>query len=328
MGAGGSILGPMNAREQAGSPLGDFLSARRARLTPAEVGLPDYGERRRVPGLRREEVAQLAGVSTTYYIRLEQGSSLNASPQVLDALAGALGLDEAERRHLHSLSDENRGRTRRRRLPAERVTPAMRQLMQTFGDAPAILLGRRSDVLAWNRTGHGLFAGHLAPDLPEPVGARPNTAKLVFLDAHTRDLYGADWPRKARDVVGKLRAAVGQFPDDRQLAALIGELTMGSADFARLWAEHRVRAWDLAEYTMTHPLVGTLQVQQHSLPLPTATGVRVVVVTAASGSASQDALKLLAHACDQTAGDPRTDPSRVVPDGRSGAPTGKYEYDL
>lgn len=265
-------------------------------VTPAQAGLHDYGDRRRVPGLRREEVAQLAGVSVAYYIRLEQGTSLNASPQVLDALAAALGLDEAERRHLHGLSAEGRQRTRRRRLPAEQVTAATRQLMDAFGDAPAILLGRRSDVLAWNRTGHALFAGHLDPDSPGLPGAAPNTARLVFLDAHTKELYGDDWPRKARDAVGKLRLAVGEYPDDPQLAALIGELTMHSPQFAGLWAEHRVRAWDLAEYRMRHPLVGPIDVLQHSMPVPRAQGIRLVVVTAAAGSASQTALQLLAHA--------------------------------
>ncbi|MGF1425630.1 helix-turn-helix domain-containing protein [Kitasatospora sp. LaBMicrA B282] len=285
----------MNATTHGSSPLGEFLSSRRAMVTPAEVGLREYGDRRRVPGLRREEVAQLAGVSVPYYIRLEQGTSLNASPQVLDALAAALGLDEAERRHLHGLSGEGRERTRRRRLPAEQVTAAMRQLMDAFGDAPAVLLGRRSDVLAWNRTGHALFAGHLDPDSPHRPGAGPNTARLVFLDAHTRELYGEDWPRKARDAVGKLRAAVGEYPDDPQLASLIGELTMGSRQFAELWAEHRVRAWDLAEYQMCHPLVGPVDVLQHSMPVPRAQGIRLVVVTAAPGSASQAALQLLAH---------------------------------
>jgi transcriptional regulator with XRE-family HTH domain len=289
----------MNAASQRSSPLGEFLSRRRAMVTPAELGLPTYGDRRRVPGLRREEVAQLAGVSVPYYIRLEQGSSLNASPQVLDALATALGLDETERRHLHSLSGSGRLRTRRR--PAsEQITPAMRQLMDAFGDAPAILLGQRSDVLAWNPTGHALFAGHLAPDSPHRPGTRPNTARLVFLDAHTRELYGGDWPRKARDAVGKLRLAVGEHPEDPQLASLIGELTMASPQFAAMWAEHRVRAWDLAEYRMRHPLVGTLDVLQHSLPVPRTQGIRLVVVTAGAGSASQHALHLLAHTTHAT----------------------------
>ncbi|NGO67039.1 helix-turn-helix transcriptional regulator [Streptomyces boncukensis] len=274
------------------SLLGDFLSTRRAQLKPADVGLPDYGDRRRVPGLRREELAQLAGVSVAYYIRLEQGLSLNASPQVLDALATALQLDDAERRHLHELSGD--ARQRRRRLPAERVTAAVRQLMDSFGDAPVVVAGRRSDVLAWNRTGHALFAGHLAPDSPDRAATRPNTARLVFLDAHTRDLY-VDWPRKARDVVGKLRKTVGEYPDDPQLASLIGELTMGSPQFAALWSEHRVRTWDMAEYRMRHPVVGELDVLQHSLPVPRAQGIRLVVTTTAPGSASQSALQLLAQ---------------------------------
>ncbi|MFF3396929.1 helix-turn-helix domain-containing protein [Streptomyces sp. NPDC002659] len=282
----------MNDTRHGKSLLGEFLSTRRGQLKPADVGLPEYGERRRVPGLRREELAQLAGVSVAYYTRLEQGLSLNASPQVLDALATALGLDDAERRHLRDLAGDGRQQTRRRRLPAERVTPAVRQLMDTFGEAPVVALGRRSDVLAWNRAGHALFAGHLDADSPDRVAERPNTARLVFLDAHTRDLY-VDWPRKARDVVGKLRQAVGEYPDDPRLASLIGELTMQSAQFATLWAEHRVRAWDLAEYRMRHPLVGEMDVLQHSLPVPRGQGVRLVVTTAEPGSASEAALRLL-----------------------------------
>ncbi|WP_413801079.1 helix-turn-helix transcriptional regulator [Streptomyces iranensis] len=272
------------------SLLGEFLSTRRAGLKPADVGLPDYGDRRRVPGLRREELAQLAGVSVAYYIRLEQGLSLNASPQVLDALATALRLDGAERHHLHTLSGDTR--QRRRRLPAERVTAAVRQLVDAFGDSPVVVVGRRSDILTWNRAGHALFAGHLAPDSPDQTATRPNTARLVFLDAHTRDLY-VDWPRKARDVVGKLRQAVGEYPDDPHLASLIGELTMRSPQFATLWAEHRVRAWDMAEYRMRHPMVGELDVLQHSLPVPRGQGIRLVVTTAAPGSAAQAALQLL-----------------------------------
>ncbi|GAA1194181.1 helix-turn-helix transcriptional regulator [Streptomyces hebeiensis] len=285
----------MNETTRGSSPLGEFLATHRARLKPADVGLPDYGERRRVPGLRREELAQLAGVSVAYYIRLEQGLSSNASPQVLDALATALGLDDSERRHLHTLSGDGRRRTRRRRLPAERITPAVRQLMDSFGDAPVVVAGRRSDVLAWNRTGHALFAGHLAPDSPDRAAERPNTARLVFLDPHTRDLY-VDWSKKARDVVGKLRLAAGEYPDDPHLAALIGELTMRSPEFAALWSEHRVRAWDVAEYRMFHPLVGEMDVLQHSLPMPRRPGIRLVVTTAPPGSASQSALRLLAQA--------------------------------
>ncbi|MDT0265364.1 helix-turn-helix transcriptional regulator [Streptomyces sp. DSM 44915] len=274
------------------SLLGEFLSTRRAQLKPADVGLPDYGDRRRVPGLRREELAQLAGVSVAYYTRLEQGLSLNASPQVLDALATALRLDDAERHHLHTLSGD--ARQSRLRLPSERVTEAVRQLVDAFGDAPVVVVGRRSDVLMWNRPGHALFAGHLPLDSPSRAATRPNTARLLFLDAHTRDLY-VDWPRKARDVVGKLRQAVGEYPGDPRLAALIGELTMRSPEFATLWAEHKVREWGMNEYRMRHPTVGELDVLQHSLPVPRGRGVRLVVTTAAAGSAAEAALRLLNH---------------------------------
>ncbi|MEV0774161.1 transcriptional regulator [Streptomyces sp. NPDC050428] len=183
-------------------------------------------------------------------------------------------------------------RQSRRRLPAERVTAAVRQLVYAFGDSPVVVVGRRSDVLMWNRAGHALFAGHLAPDSPDQAATRPNTARLVFLDAHTRDLY-VDWPRKARDVVGKLRQAVDHYPEDPHLASLIGELTMRSPQFATLWAEHRVRAWDMAEYRMRHPMVGELDVLQHSLPVPRGQGIRMVVTTAAPDSTAQAALQLL-----------------------------------
>ncbi|AUH41999.1 helix-turn-helix transcriptional regulator [Streptomyces sp. CMB-StM0423] len=292
----------MNDRTH-GTSLGEFLSTRRAQLKPTDVGLPDYGDRRRVPGLRREELAQLAGVSVAYYIRLEQGLSLNASPQVLDALATALRLDDAERRHLHTLSGDVR--QSRRRLPAERVTAAVRQLVDSFGDSPVVVLGRRSDILMWNRAGHALFAGHVAPDSPDQAATRPNTARLVFLDAHTRDLY-VDWPRKARDVVGKLRQAVGEYPNDPHLASLIGELTMHSPEFATLWAEQRVRAWDMAEYRMRHPMIGELDVLQHSLSVPRQQGLRVVVTTAAPGSAAQAALQLLNQTLQSAADRPDT----------------------
>ncbi|MGW6309042.1 helix-turn-helix domain-containing protein [Streptomyces niveus] len=311
----------MDERTRSKSLLGEFLSTRRAQLKPADVGLPDYGDRRRVPGLRREELAQLAGVSVAYYIRLEQGLSLNASPQVLDALATALRLDDAERRHLHTLTGDT-ARLSRRRLPAERVTAAVRQLVYAFGDSPVVVLGRRSDILTWNRAGHALFAGHLAPDSPDHAATRPNTARLVFLDAHTRDLY-VDWPRKARDVVGKLRQAVGEYPNDPQLASLIGELTMRSPRFATLWAEHRVRGWDMAEYRMRHPMVGELDVLQHSLQVPRGQGIRVVVTTAAPDSTAQAALQLLNQTLLPAADRPATaDPAadtlvRVVPPARS-----------
>ena len=276
-----------------GSALGSFLRERRARLRRQEAGVPVYDDRRRVPGLRRDELALLAGVSPSYYIRLEQGLSLRASAQVLDALARALRLDDAERQHLHDLSAAAGPRRPRRSAP-ERVSAATAQLLSAFGDSPAVVLGYRSDILAWNATGHALLAGHLPADGPDDPTRRPNTARLVFLDPHTRDLY-VDWHVKARDVVGKLRYSVGRHPDDPRLAALIGELTMKSEDFATMWSEHKVRTWGLAQYRMHHPSVGLMEVMQQTIDVPDGQGLRMVVVTAAPGSASQAALTLLAR---------------------------------
>jgi transcriptional regulator with XRE-family HTH domain len=276
--------------------LGRFLTARRALLKPADLGLPDFGERRRVVGLRREEVAQLAGVSVAYLIRLEQGTA-KASPQVLDALATALQLDEAERSHLQTLAQDGARARKRRPLPAERVTPAIQELLDAFGTTPVVLLGRRSDVLAWNAGGHALIAWYLDPASPGRAATRPNTVRMVFLDPHSRELY-ADWQRKARDTVGRLRMAAGKSPDDPRLASLIGDLTMRSPEFAALWAQHPVRAWNVAGYRMRHPLVGDLDVSQHSVAVPDDPGLRLVVVTAERNSPSDAALRMLPHTSD------------------------------
>ncbi|MFF4566352.1 helix-turn-helix domain-containing protein [Streptomyces sp. NPDC001435] len=279
----------MNARTQ----LGNFLQARRSQLRPEDVGVPTYGERRRVPGLRREELALLAGVSASYYTRLEQGQSLSASAGVLDAIAGALRLDESERRYLHDLARVDRRPTRGRRPALERVTEAMRQLLDMLGDVPAVVLGRRSDVLAWNRLGHALFAGHLDPGAPDLPAQRPNMAKLVFIDCHTRDLY-TNWPSKARAVVGNLRLVAAQHPHDAALHALLGELSAKSTEFASLWADHRVKACAVATYEMRHPLVGPLTVIQQTLN--NGPGPHIVVATTEAGSPSRAAFALLAQA--------------------------------
>jgi transcriptional regulator with XRE-family HTH domain len=278
----------MDAKRQ----LGDFLQARRSQLRPEDAGVATYGDRRRVRGLRREELALLAGVSASYYSRLEQGQATNASPEVLDALAQALRLDEAERRHLRELAAGTRRRTTARRPAPERVSPAVRQLIAALGEVPVVVLGRRSDVLAWNTAGHALFAGHLDPDVPQRPAQRPNMARLLFLDAHTRDLY-ADWAAKARTVVATLRMASGQHPDDPLMAALVGELTLKSPEFAAMWADHRVKAGGDAIYEMRHPLVGAMAVTQQTLR--TENGQAVVVATTEPGSASHAAMTLLVH---------------------------------
>ncbi|MFC8427144.1 helix-turn-helix domain-containing protein [Streptomyces sp. NPDC057253] len=285
--------------------LGDFLRTRRSQLRPADVGVLTYGEPRRVPGLRREELALLAGVSASYYTRLEQGQSQSASPEVLDAIARALKLDESERLHLHDLAQADRGRHRPRRPAPERVNEATRQLLEALDDVPALVLGRRSDVLAWNRLGHALFAGHLDPDVPQSAGRRPNMARLVFLDPHTRELY-ADWPGKARAVVGNLRLVAGQHPQDSALHGLVGELSSRSTEFASMWADHRVQPCTVATYEMRHPLIGALTVVQQTLSH--GNGPVVVVATTETGSPSRAALTLLAQAAA-----PAAAPSTIRP---------------
>jgi len=279
----------MNAK----SPLGDFLQTRRSQLSPVDAGVPTYGERRRVPGLRREELALLAGVSASYYTRLEQGQSLSASPEVLDALARALRLDESERLYLHDLARAGREHRKARRPAPERVSEPARQLLDVMGDVPAIVLGRRTDVLAWNRLGHALFAGHLDPAAPDLPGERPNMARLLFLDPHLRELY-ADWPSKARAAVGGLRLTAGQHPEDAALHALVGELSAKSTEFASMWADHRIKACAVADYEMRHPLVGSLTVTQQTLS--SGPGPVVVVATTEPDSPSRAALTLLAQA--------------------------------
>lgn len=272
--------------------LGDFLLARRSQLRPEDAGVRTYGERRRVPGLRREELALLAGVSASYYTRLEQGQSLSASAEVLDAIARALRLTESERQYLHDLAHGERHHGPARRPAPERVTEAALELMDMLADVPAIALGRRSDVLAWNRLGHALFAGHLPFDAPGRPAERPNMARLVFLDPHTRDLY-ADWASKARAVAGTLRLVAAQYPEDAALHALIGELSAKSAEFAWMWADHRVKSSPVARYEMRHPLVGPLTVMQQTLD--NGPGPHIVVATAEAGSSSRAALTLLAQ---------------------------------
>ena len=272
------------------SELGTFLRSRRGRLQPEDVGLIDYGGRRRVPGLRREELAQLAGVSVGYYTRLEQGQSPNASDAVLDAIARVLRLSEPERAHLHSLA-RNKPRVWRRSRP-EQVRHGIRLMIDSMGDVPALVLGRSGDVLCWNRMAHALLAAHIGFDAPAQAGSRPNVARLVFLDPHTRELY-ADWRTKARDTVADLRMTAARYPDDPRFTELIGELTLHSPDFASLWAAHTVRPCVQFTRDFQHPLVGALTLTNELLDLPHDEGQRVALFNAEPGSPSHAALHLL-----------------------------------
>jgi transcriptional regulator with XRE-family HTH domain len=276
----------MTARGQ----LGEFLHAKRARLRPEDVGLRSLPSRRRVSGLRREELALLAGVSVSYYTRLEQGQSVNASDAILDALARALRLDEHERRHLGELAAQRPAP--QRRPPPERLTALTRDLLRSMDAVPALILGRRTDVLAWNRLGHALLAGHVSPTAPDDPADRPNMARMLFLDPQTRDLY-VEWERKARAVVGHLRLVAGKHPDDALLAALVGELSMKSPDFVALWRDHRVRPCEADRYELHHPLLGRLTVSQQNLALARSPEQSVVVVTTEAGSESENAIRRL-----------------------------------
>ncbi|MFE7564309.1 helix-turn-helix domain-containing protein [Kitasatospora sp. NPDC057500] len=269
--------------------LSEFLRSRRARLRPADVGLPDYGGRRRVPGLRREELAQLAGVSTAYYVRLEQGHGENVSTAVLDSIARALRLDSAERDHLRRITrPSRRGAGRVRASRAQRVRPELQQLLDAMDGVPAYVLGRRLDVIAWNRLGNALI-GDVAGLAPE----QRNLAWLVFLDRASRELY-LDWEGKATDVVGMLRLEAGRDPDDPRLASLIGELSVKSEDFRRLWAAHDVRDKGHGVKELHHPVVGRLTLRYETFR--PAGDLRQVLVAyhADPGSASAESLRLLA----------------------------------
>ncbi|GAB2525281.1 helix-turn-helix transcriptional regulator [Nocardiopsis aegyptia] len=260
--------------------LAGFLRTRRSRVDPAAVGIP-VDSRRRVEGLRREEVAHLSGVSVDYYVRLEQGRATQPSEQVLDALARVLGLDGTERGHLHRLA---RQRRRRAKAPGGRVRPELLRVLDLVADAPALIMNHRLDVLAGNRLA-GLLYGRPVPGL--------NTARHLFLDEPERGLY-ADWESCTLDVVGHLRLAAGRYPDDPRLASLIGELSMRSERFCRLWARADVRARAHGRKAYQHPLVGLLELHQENFALPDESGMELIVLSASPGGPAEDGLRLLA----------------------------------
>jgi transcriptional regulator with XRE-family HTH domain len=272
------------------SELGEFLRARRAALRPEDVGLLNYGIRR-VPGLRREELAMLAGVSNTYYTRLEQGLSNNASEAVIDAIARALSLNTDERAHLLRLARPGRAKRRTPSKP-DKVRPGTLRLITSLSGTPAVVLGRRSEVLAWNQLGHRLVAGHLDFDAPEAPSTRPNLTRMLFLDHHTRELY-AHWQEEATRAVASLRLVAGRTTEDPEMASLIGELTMKSEDFATLWAKHPIENCMSGLKYMHHPEVGPLEVHFEVLSLPDDSGQRVLMYTADPGTPAFESLQLL-----------------------------------
>ncbi|HWC82620.1 MAG TPA: helix-turn-helix transcriptional regulator [Pseudonocardiaceae bacterium] len=274
---------------QQNAELSEFLRSRRARLSPAEIGVATDGGARRVPGLRRAELARLAGVSVDYYTRLEQGRHLNVSDSVLDAVARALQLDEVERGYLFDLTRQRPKRTRRA-ARAQRVRPGVLAMLDSLDEhSPAFVLGRGMDVLATNR---------LARALITDFGALParerNMARFILLDESARELF-PDWTAIAIESVGILRLAAGRYPDDPRLTGLVGELAMKSPEFRRWWSDHHVREKTHGTKRYHHPVVGDLTVSYESITFPDDPDQTMCVYTVPPGSADEAALRLLAN---------------------------------
>ncbi|MEU6503108.1 helix-turn-helix transcriptional regulator [Streptomyces californicus] len=268
--------------------LSEFLRTRRAKLQPQDVGLPEFGRHRRVPGLRREELAQLAGVSVAYYTRLEQGNGRNVSAEVLDAIARALRLTDAEHAHLTHLARPARHKKKRRPARAQRVRTGLLYLLESMEGVPAYVTGARSDILAWNPMAAAVFGDWGAL----PPGER-NWARLVFLSPAYRDLF-VNWDSKASDMVSYLRLYAGCHPDDPELSALVGELSVKSEEFRRLWATHNVKEKGHGTKLVRHPLAGDLTLSYETLNLPDDEEQHLVTYHAEPGSASAEGLRLLA----------------------------------
>ena len=285
----------MDARNE----IRDFLTSRRARITPQDVGLTVFGPRR-VPGLRREEVATLAGLSVDYYNRMERGNLSGASDSVLDALANALRLDEAERAHLLNLARAGQPSSRaRRRSATQTVRPSVQWMLDSMTASAAFAENGRLDALGANRLGRALY--------PAVFGQRrqpANWARFVFLNPEARNFY-ADWDRAAEDCVATLRSEAGRNPHDRELSDLVGELATKSDEFRGLWAAHNVRLHTPGVKQFKHPIVGELELSFNRLEVIADPGLMIVAYTAEPGSRSAEAFGLLASwAATEDAGAP------------------------
>jgi transcriptional regulator with XRE-family HTH domain len=268
----------------------EFLSSRRARITPKEAGLPAYGGNRRVKGLRREEVAMLAGVSVDYYVRMERGSLAGASDSVLDTLAAALHLDEAERDHLFALARESgASSSRRRRKPPATVRPVLQHVLDAITDAPAWIRNGRHDILAMNQLARALYS----PVLADP--RRPaNTTRFVYLHPEAAEQFFVDYDKVTRDSAAMLRLEAGRNPNDEQLIALVGELSTHSDLFRQRWASQDVRFHRSGRKRLRHPVVGQLDLDFEAMELPSEPGLQLNIYTAPPDSPAADGLKLLA----------------------------------
>ncbi|GAB3968148.1 helix-turn-helix domain-containing protein [Actinoallomurus acanthiterrae] len=274
------------ARESQRNDLGEFLRARRADLTPAAVGLPE-GRGRRVPGLRREEVAVLAAISTDYYTRLEQGR-IEASPSVLAAVARVLRLDDHQRAYMYELAGKEAYHPPRRRAARLGVQPQLQRMLDDMGHTPAWAFGPRTEVLAWNAMGAALIT-----DFGRIPEEQRFYMRLLFTDPAMRTLY-ADWEGITRLGIAQMRRHNSQHPDDPQLNALVAELSAGYPEFRQWWGDHDVATWDAGRKHLRHPVVGDLYLDWSVMAWAADPDQQIIVWTAESGSPSEDGLRLLA----------------------------------
>ncbi|MEU9453127.1 helix-turn-helix domain-containing protein [Streptomyces sp. NPDC048277] len=280
------------------SELGAFLKARRTELSPAEVGLPEAAGRRRVKGLRREEVALLASISPDYYTRLEQGRRQAAEP-VLDTLARVLRLDDGERAYLFELSGRDAARPRRR--ITQKVQPHLQRLLEDLSTTPAVVLGRRTDILAWNAMAAALFTDFAR--IPEK---KRNFVRLVFREPAFRALY-PNWEWVAQTSLAQLRMEAARDPKDPQLAELVGELSLQDPDFRRWWGAHRVATQGSGTKTLNHPVVGPLTLDWSFLTSTDDPDQQLITLTAEPGTLSHDRLRILASWATPAADHPAAD---------------------
>ncbi|WP_188132378.1 helix-turn-helix transcriptional regulator [Streptomyces boluensis] len=272
------------------SDIREFLASRRAKITPQQAGLPAYGGNRRVPGLRREEVALLAGVSVDYYVRLERGHLAGASEEVLDSVANALQLDEAERAHLHDLARAAAKRpARRTKRPRGPLPDSALRVLNSMSDCPAFIRNGRLDVLATNPLGRALYSPLYADGSQRTV----NIARFQFLDPAGRD-YFPDWDESVNTTVSLLRTEAGRAPGDRELTGLIGELVTRSEEFRTAWAQHNVRLHYTGRKSFRHPAVGVITLDFDAMELPAQPGLTLTAYSAAPHTPDHDKLQLLA----------------------------------
>ncbi len=287
----------------------DFLATRRAKITPEQAGLPVYGNRR-VPGLRRGEVALLAGVSVEYYTRLERGNLSGVSEGVLESLARALQLDEAEQAHLFDLARaaSTSSRPQRRRAATQPVRASVQLTLDAITNAPAFVHNGRLDILAANQLGYALYSEMY----PSP-GRPANHARFIFLDTRSHAFY-PDWDRAANDTVAILRTEAGRDPYDRGLTDLVGELSTRSEEFRTRWAAHNVRQHYTGVKHLRHPVAGDLHLMFEALDLSADAGLSLLVYTAEPGSTTGDALRMLASwAATQRSETQQSAPTRSGP---------------